>query len=552
MDPDLQDLLLAWAGEGIDEARRGALLARLGADAEFRRAFIEEVRLLGMIGAVQAAEPRWLALADELGWGAAGPADPVPLEDRVLDRLRAEPVPRTRAAGRWRWAALAAGVLAAAAPVWLFLRDGPRPAPAGRAAPANVAVVVKVEGVELEAGAGPVPAEGRPLPAGPFRLRSGHVTMTLYSGVMLSVEGPASLDLSLSDGITCQRGRVRARVPAAAASFVVRTPCAMVSEAGTEYGVNVGADGRSEVMVFDGRAEVSVLGADGRTLRSELVEGQRAVVVEPGAARIGNLAAAPGAYLPAPVLTAPTLLLDRGYADEVLGLKPWGYWRFEDMADRAVRNEVAGRPPLRATGAVRLAGVAGVNRSAAFAPARAEQYLVADGSWAPPRGTGYAVEAWVLPEEVSMQTVVALSSRADEPVQKHVFLLELSGRGHHLAHDACVARYLDRWPPAHGGGVNVFSRERYVPFRWNHLVACRLPDRLELYVNGELAGTSSADPGDETTPCRLMVGRLKRGAQPGIDQERAFVGRIDELAVYDRPLTAGDVRRHYELGAGGK
>jgi hypothetical protein len=32
---------------------------------------------------------------------------------------------------------------------------------------------------------------------------------------------------------------------------------------------------------------------------------------------------------------------------------------------------------------------------------------------------------------------------------------------------------------------------------------------------------------------------------------RPFVGLIDELALYDRPLSAEEVRRHYELGAAG-
>ena len=55
---------------------------------------------------------------------------------------------------------------------------------------------------------------------------------------------------------------------------------------GTEFGLNVAADGTAELMVFEGQAEVSVLNAKGYTLRSQLLEGKQAVRVDPGTGRI--------------------------------------------------------------------------------------------------------------------------------------------------------------------------------------------------------------------------------------------------------------------------
>jgi hypothetical protein len=187
-----------------------------------------------------------------------------------------------------------------------------------------------------------------------------------------------------------------------------------------------------------------------------------------------------------------------------------------------------------------------------FGPNPAEQHLVMEGSWTPPRQTGYAVELWVLPEEFNAGTLVSLTARANESAQNHTFVLELTGLSHHLIHDPCRVRFLDRWPPGGSDGVNVFSRRVYVPYRWHHLVAQRILDRMELYVNGEFAGTAQAEPGGATAPCRLVVGRLKTGNPPGIFQIRQFVGRLDELAVYDRPLPPGEIQRHYKLGTAGK
>ena len=87
MEPDLLSLLSAWLGQETEPGRHEALLERLGRDPEFRRAFVAEVRMLGMLKVVQAPEPRWLRLEDELGWSTSGSSMPEALEDRVMTRL---------------------------------------------------------------------------------------------------------------------------------------------------------------------------------------------------------------------------------------------------------------------------------------------------------------------------------------------------------------------------------------------------------------------------------------------------------------------------------
>lgn len=548
MEADLLDLLAAVRGDDLDEVRQAELLARLRDDAAFRAAVVAELRLLGMLKAVQSTEPRWLLIEDELGWSAAERTTPPALEDRILDEIAQQPAPQRARSWQWQhWGALLAAVLVGLTALFLFQkREEPAP---GRAPPAYVAVVVKLDGARWERTTGPVPVEGSPVPGGKFRLRAGRVTLTLFNGVMLSVQGPADLDLANVDQIFCQQGKLRARVPPGVEGFLVRAPGAAVVDLGTEFGLNVGADGKADLMVFEGKAEVSVLNAAGHTLRSELLEEQRAVSVDPDAGRIQEVNAVAGDYVPAPEMIAPTLNLGAGYAAAVRAARPWGYWRFETLADRRVPNEIAGRPDLCATGPLQLAG-SEENRVAHFARTPGEQHFVLD-DWTPPRDDGYALELWAMTEEVNVGTLVGLLSRADEQAQKHVAVLELAGRGHHLVHEPCTVRYLDRWPPAMSGGVNVFSRSMYVPFRWHHIVARKVGARLELYLDGELAGTTRADASVGTTACRLLVGRLKQGPFPRLDQTRPFIGRLDELAVYEHPLAPEEIRRHHELGSSG-
>ena len=212
---------------------------------------------------------------------------------------------------------------------------------------------------------------------------------------------------------------------------------------------------------------------------------------------------------------------------------------------------MAGGPVLRAVGPIGLAGAPGANHSARFETSGAEQYLELDGSWTP-NPTGYAVELWALSEGFNTSTLVSLLSRAKEPAQDHALILELTGVSHYLIHDPCRVRFLDRRPPGSAGGGNVFSRQMYIPYRWHHFVAQRGPDGLELYLDGETAGTAPADPDEGTEACRMLVGRLKSGRQPNLTNIRPFVGRLDELAVYDRPLSRDEIRRHYQLGTSGR
>ena len=63
----------------------------------------------------------------------------------------------------------------------------------------------------------------------------------------------------------------------------------------------------------------------------------------------------------------PPLDLDPGYRAEILATKPWGYWRFQQMTEGRIANEIVGRPALKALGGVQLGGDVGGNRCAGTA-----------------------------------------------------------------------------------------------------------------------------------------------------------------------------------------
>jgi hypothetical protein len=466
MNQDLQDLLALWLGDhDPGPTRCAALLERLRSDAEFRRGFVEEIRMLGMLRAVQSSEPRWLRLEDEVGWSARAQDDVETLALKVVEEGRR----RLRSRRLLRWTGRIAGVAVAAvvaACLFLALRSATvvpptEPPPGPLAAKVEIATLIRAEDVRWEPGSDAAPAEGEIVAAGRLRLKTGRLTLAFFSGATLTVEGPADLELLAADRVFCHSGKLRARVPHGAEGFTVRAAGYEVVDLGTEFGLNLEPGGTSSVMVFEGAAAVSVLGKDGRSVRGALLEGlRRSVEVNPDAGQIHEVHARPSAFVPLGKFVPAPLELDAGYAAEVLAAKPWGYWRFEALADGRVPNEVEGRPALIAQGDVALEGSPGGNHWARFHPHNPKQAFMMDALWAPPRADGYALEAWVQadlpsPEAFSQTALVGLIDRKGDK-ERHLAYLELTARGRRSPHGRAPSASSTAGPPRSPAGPTSF------------------------------------------------------------------------------------------------
>jgi hypothetical protein len=553
MDPDLRDLLAAWHGGEVEPTRRERLLGRVRGDEAFRRAFVAELWMLGMLMAVQSPEPRWLRLEDEIGWGAAEPSAAESLEDRIVGGL-GEMTRRRTPRRWWRWAAAALIPLAALlAGTWSWWPRPPRgdgsARPAVRPYPkvdtaVGLAMVIKLDGVRWEPGDEPRPAEGDVLAKGRLRFQSGRVLLSMLTGVTLAAEGPTDLELVSDTKVLCRQGRLRVRSPAGERGFVVSGPNSAVLDLGTEFGMNVDTDGKARARVFDGRVESAITDADGMPRRTQIFRESETFLIDPRAGQIEPFAGAADFLGPAHP-TAPPLELGAGYPAAVRRSRPWGYWRFEAIDGGAVANEIAGRPALGVVGPVRLGGRPGGNRFAEFPAGRDRRNLELDGLWRPPWRSGFAVELWALSEQISHSTLVSMTAPHD--TNNHLLLLELTARSE--LHKPASVRLLHRWPPGGTGGDNLYSTTPYVPYRWHHIVGQYRGDRIELYVDGEPVPPMLVDPRHADGPCRLLVGRLTTRRGTGISFDRPLVGRMDELALYDHTLTADEVREHHRLRA---
>jgi hypothetical protein len=171
-----------------------------------------------------------------------------------------DPPHHPRRTRRLVWAAL--GLASLAAGLFLALALWPRPPVISHpkdllAEPTDqtVAVLSQAPGAEWEETGLPTRV-GALLSVGRLRLRSGFAQIQFYSGATVILEAPAEFHLISRTDAYCARGKLRATVPPHAQGFTIGTPKLELVDRGTEFGLDVGAEGRTEVHVFQGKVEV--------------------------------------------------------------------------------------------------------------------------------------------------------------------------------------------------------------------------------------------------------------------------------------------------------
>src|SRR5262249_7009908 len=125
------------------------------------------------------------------------------------------------------------------------------------------------------AGPAPPPRPGTPLSPGWLRLKSGFAQIEVYSGATVILERPAAFQLGSRTEGYCKQGELRATVPPQARGFALGSPHLDLVDRGTEFGLQVGADDRTELHVFEGKVELHDPGGSRDSPpRKELTTGQ--------------------------------------------------------------------------------------------------------------------------------------------------------------------------------------------------------------------------------------------------------------------------------------
>jgi hypothetical protein len=98
---------------------------------------------------------------------------------------------------------------------------------------------------------GLAPADGPLATDASYMLRSGFASLHFSSGVEVTLEAPCHFAISGPLEMSLDHGRAAVRVPEPVDEFTVRTPGGDLVDLGTEFGIAVGSDGRSPVVLTD-------------------------------------------------------------------------------------------------------------------------------------------------------------------------------------------------------------------------------------------------------------------------------------------------------------
>lgn len=97
-----------------------------------------------------------------------------------------------------------------------------------------------------------------------YAMTSGLMEITYDTGAKVVVQGPVAFEVASKNGGFISVGKLTGKVTAAAArGFTIQTPHAIITDLGTEFGVEVSAEGQTTSHVFRGTIEVRATSPDG-------------------------------------------------------------------------------------------------------------------------------------------------------------------------------------------------------------------------------------------------------------------------------------------------
>ena len=129
----------------------------------------------------------------------------------------------------------------------------------------GVAIVTKSINIS---GANQILENGTAVEQGELRFASGIIQLEMFSGVTLLIEGPARLNIHDVMNLSCYEGQIRARVSEQAQGFSIKTGDAKLVDLGTEFGITVNNEGKTDVFVYEGEVDFYPESSEKRNLKT--------------------------------------------------------------------------------------------------------------------------------------------------------------------------------------------------------------------------------------------------------------------------------------------
>ncbi|MCA9258470.1 MAG: FecR domain-containing protein [Planctomycetales bacterium] len=381
--------------------------------------------------------------------------------------------------------------------------------------------------------------QGLQMRVGVYHLLSGVVQLAYENGASLIIEGPAEFRLNDANSLHLVDGKLSAHIPKTAIGFRVDAVSASVIDLGTDFAVAAAKGKATEVHVFEGEVRVELDHPDGPPHTPlSLTKGR--------AARVDSDTGIPsGIELQELEFLRRLEASESAYSVAVRQLDPAVYYRMEPGPDgRTLYDSSDARAdavvvPGKTTDPVWAAGKVGV----AFETGGPSEQTYAYASAYPQSPDGrITVVAWVYANARTRWASIAKNWAELTPDwdfhagQFHFGLFDDEGclEGHLMTGPLQETFVLDSEPiPLH---------------RWIHVALVADGSHLRLYRDGREISSSAYEQSLYDPALTTLAIATKLNAQGTAQANPGWAtwdGRLDEMAIFNYPLTSDQIEMLY-------
>ncbi|MBM3997426.1 MAG: hypothetical protein FJ303_25265 [Planctomycetes bacterium] len=365
---------------------------------------------------------------------------------------------------------------------------------------------------------------------GKYELLGGIVHLRFAQGADMILAGPARFEVTDAQYVRLLSGNARIIAPATAKGFTVATKAANYIDLGTEFGLRVEPDGASDLYVFDGQVNV----ADPRSgkVLSEVFEGKSSRYVD-------GVAAVPPQLQATDFPTPGAIGLKRWEHYEQELLKSAGliaFYPFRRVADESVLPNGVGEDVMSHGKIVGARWVSGRWQGhGALLFDRDSDFVHLE---IPGEHKELTIAAWVKVDRLDFELNAILNSDGYKPGGVH---FQLNRQGFPRGGVVFQGGFKDKIV---GSAVQVGA--------WAHVASVMSAETRsqQIYVNGILVRERTWRHDEMIRPGSCRIGNWLSDTQ-GRLANRAFRGRIDELAIWNRVLTQQEIAQMVDAGRPG-
>jgi hypothetical protein len=392
---------------------------------------------------------------------------------------------------------------------------------------------------------------------GKYSLASGVLEVTYDTGAKVILQGPVNYTVDSENGGFVSHGKMTGTIEhSKAKGFVVRTPTAVITDLGTEFGVEVSEEGSTTSHVFRGSVDVKPIATKGqpkgRSIR--LVANESARVKRAKGNQVAEavrIAVDPATYIRSEQIS------NRAIAEKATAFGRWQVYRDDVCKDPSLlayydfQKDAATPSVLHNVAANGHGSYDGIIENARWTTGRmpGKQALLFNGRHdfvqihLPQTVDSLTLAAWIDVYSLHNSLLgLVMSDQWGHNGQLH-WQLRADGRI-----GVCIFP-ADGFFVLGGEAFGIFDVQQL--HRWTHLamVYDHAAEQLCLYVNG--AVTDKWQIAKHVPICigPARIGHWNYSQYPTTrDPDRNFTGRIDELAIFARPLKTIEVERMFEAG----